>query len=123
MKAWLVTWEWMGEHAKRRNKIAAVLNPHFSGQHVRELVQFLYTTESYTVSEQMAFAKDPTQNPYPAQFAQIEGHPWAAQIHCGHNPFLFARLVDELTVERGADGKENGVWKERPRPKLVVWKR
>ena len=27
MKAWLVTWEWMGDHAAVQDRIASILNP------------------------------------------------------------------------------------------------
>jgi hypothetical protein len=26
MKAWLVTWEWAGDHARREDKVAAIFN-------------------------------------------------------------------------------------------------
>jgi hypothetical protein len=114
MKAWLVTWEWVGDHAKREKKVAAVLNPRLGGARVRELVEFLYATENYTTGELMALAKG-GKNPYPAIFGTLNGAPWEGQIHCGHNPFLFARLVDDLKVERDEHGMETPLWKERPK--------
>jgi len=47
--------------------------------------------------------------------------PWSGEITCGHNPYLRARLVDDLTVERHEDGKEEVKWKERPKtePKVL----
>lgn len=53
---------------------------------------------------------------YAARFGQTaDGQPWECEVLCGNDPYLRARLVDDLTVERDADGKENAVWKERPR--------
>jgi hypothetical protein len=48
--------------------------------------------------------------------------PWGGEIICGHNPYLRARLVDDLTIERNDDGKEEVNWKERPKPD-VQWMR
>ena len=53
VQAWLVTWEWAGEHAKRDDKIVAVFNPHLGGVRVRELVEFLYMTHSYSTGERI----------------------------------------------------------------------
>jgi hypothetical protein len=55
---------------------------------------------------------------YPAQFGILNNVPWGGEITCGHNPWLLARLVDDLTVEADADGKERATSKERPKPDL-----
>ncbi len=52
----------------------------------------------------------------------LNGVPWGSEIICGHNPCLLARLVDDLTIEAAADGKELGTWIERPMPD-VTWMR
>jgi len=85
---------------------------------VREFVELLYVTSGYfTGSEQLAMVW-PRQRPaYPARFGQTaNGEPWECEILCGHDPYLRARLVDDLTVERGADGNDKVAWKERSRP-------
>ena len=113
MKAWLVTWEWMSDHAERDDKIAAVLNSRLSTPRVKELVEFLYLTECYPVSEQMAFAQRRRDNPYPARYEETKS---GSLISCGHNPYLRARLVDDLTVESDAYGFDTAVkWKTRQR--------
>jgi hypothetical protein len=110
MKAWLVTWEWIGEHAKRDGKVAAVLNSRLSQSKVKKLVEFLYLTEYYTVSEKMAVAQRKKDNPYPARAETTRNGPL---IDCGHNPHLLARLVDGLTVESAPSGRDIAVsWKE-----------
>jgi hypothetical protein len=92
MKAWLVTWEWTSENAKRNDKIAAVLNSRLSSSKVKELIEFIYLSDSYSVSERMAIAQRKKDNPYRAKVER--GH-----ITCGHHPFLEGRLVDGLRVE------------------------
>jgi hypothetical protein len=107
MKAWLVTWEWVSDHAKRDDKIAAVLNSRLSESRVKKLVEFLYANDSYAVSEKMAVAQRRRDNPYPAKVER-------GVITCGHHPFLQARLVDDLRVEYDGHGMETAIaWKER----------
>jgi len=118
MVAWLVTWEWVGDHARMENKIAAILNYRLSPERAGEIVELIYVNEQFTLSERIAYAKSKGNNPYPAQFDSIHGVPWTARIICGHNPFLYARLVDDLRVEIDKSGKETLNWKERPRPNV-----
>jgi hypothetical protein len=118
MKAWLVIWEWCGDHAKRDDPFAAILNPRLSAKRVRDLVGFIYRSATYSLSEQAEYARNKKHNPYPAEYFERtkDNIPWGGEIICGHNPFLRARLVDDFVVERNAEGKEKASWKERPRP-------
>lgn len=110
VKAWLVTWEWSGDHAKRPDKVAAIFNARWSAQRVRKFVEFIYLSE-YPLSERLTYSVHKNQNPYLATFVPTTG-----EIHCGHNPWLHARCVDDLMVERDASGKETAWWNERPKP-------
>ncbi len=120
ISAWLVTWEHAGDHAKPRQRVAAVLNPRLSGQRVRELVELLYANELYDPSERIAFIKDRGRNPYPAQFGSLGGVPWTGEIVCGHNPWLEARIVDNLRAVKDGEGAEQFDWNERPKPRAQV---
>ena len=112
--AWLITWEWAGEHAKKNWKVVAILNYRLSGNTVRAYVERLYVNSEYTLSEKVADAKNSKNNPYPAQFDRINGVPWMGRITCGHNPFLYARLVKNIRVEIGTNGEEHLEWEEIP---------
>ena len=57
MVAWLITWEWVGDHAKVENKVAAILSYRLSGKIVREIVELLYANNYYTLRERVACAK------------------------------------------------------------------
>ena len=116
ISAWLVTWE--STAPLDRNPVAAVFRPQLSAEKVRQIVEVLYANSEYTDSEKIRWAIKAKENPYPAEFAGIGGARWQGQIHCGHNPYLFARLVDELRVENRDDGSEETIWEERPPPKL-----
>jgi hypothetical protein len=62
--------------------------------------------------EKLIAAFNQKANPYPAQFATIGGIPWHGEVTCGHNPFLRARLVDNLLIDDQGEPK----WEERPIP-------
>ena len=111
-KAWLVTWEWMGEHAKRRDKVAEILDPRLSGAKVRGIIELLYHHEA-SLSEKVAWRLRRQRQPYPAEFVKLEGMPYEGEISCGHNPWLRARLVDDLSIVRDEHGKEKATWRDR----------
>ncbi len=111
--AWLVTWNSVGEDNSPQS-IAAVLNPHWSARRVRDLVEVIFVNSSYSLSERIGYAKNRSFNPYPAQFSGFNGVLWEGQIMCGANPWLFARLVDNLIVD--PDNENKVTWRERPRP-------
>jgi hypothetical protein len=53
-------------------------------------------------------AKTPRSNPYPAHCVQH------GEVHCGHNPWLRARRVQNVRVVRRADGTHKLEWDELP---------
>jgi hypothetical protein len=125
--AWLVTRHWIADGP--RWEVAAIFSSRLGGVRVREFVELLdVTSRSYTLSEQFSMMwprrRHPlklgeTNVPYPAQFGQTKaGLPWEGEIHCGHDPYLRTRRVDELIVPDDVVGQEprGPTWKERPRP-------
>jgi hypothetical protein len=116
VKAWLVTWDHSGDHAKPNKKIAAILNPRWSADKVREYVEILYASSEYNFSERIAYASNPKRNPYPAEFSRVKGTRWLGQITCGHNPWLFARKVENLHTIDNNENEESVSWNEIPIP-------
>ncbi len=115
VRAWLVTWEWASDRApvEDKDRIAAVLNSRLSAERVKEIVEILYVNATYSLSERLGYASREWFNPYPAQFGMTPG-----EVTCGHNPWLYARIVDQLQVERDEAGEEKLTWQppSRPRP-------
>jgi hypothetical protein len=111
-KAWLVTWEWIGEHAKRPDRVAEILNPRLRPERVRRIVELLYHHDAL-LSEKVAWRLRRQRQVYPAEFVNLDGMQWQFDIYCGHNPWLHARLVDNLTIERDKQGKETASWEDR----------
>jgi hypothetical protein len=111
-KAWLITWEWAGNPAQPDDRIVAVLDPRMSPNRVREFVDLLYLNLSYGIGERVYYALHRKRNPYPASFTGGRAMRWPPVVHCGHNPFIMAHLVEELAVERHKDGSETATWKD-----------
>jgi len=116
--AWLITWEWIGYHARVENKIAAILNYRLAEDTVREIIERIYINDYTSLRERVAYARNKKNHPYPAQNDRVNGVPWAGRMYCGRNPYLYARIVDDLCVSVDENGEEKLTWKERPKPKL-----
>lgn len=111
-KAWLVTWEWIGDHVKRDDKIVAVFDPRIAPYRIRELVELLYLNIVYGIGERVYFALHRRKNPYTAGFTDPRDRRWPPIVHCGDNPFLMANLVEDLAVESHDDGTETARWRD-----------
>jgi hypothetical protein len=92
------------------------------------MVELLYAAHEYHAIDKLHTL---THNPYPARFNTIvfeqpmpddeifrQNVPYTGQIYCGHNPFLFARLVDNLRPKDPANPDAGLVWDERPHQEL-----
>jgi hypothetical protein len=104
LSAWLVTWEWSGSHAQPQNKIVEILNPRMSSERVRELVELLYHRDAL-LAEKVAWRLRKQKQSYPAEFPILEGGKWTGEIIYGHNPWLRARLVDNLIIRMPYRGR------------------
>ena len=116
VKAWLITWEWSGHHAEQQDKVVEILDPRISPERVREIVELIYHREA-SLNEKVSWRLRKREQVYPAEFTRIEGVKWTGEIICGHNPWLRARLVDNLVIETDTQGKEIASWKDRHTPR------
>jgi hypothetical protein len=117
IKAWLVTWDGCGPHAEVHGaaRIAAILNPRLSADRVKSIVELIYVNSSFSLSERIDYAKR-GYTPYPVQFGTLNKVTWLGQMTCGHNPYLYARLVNGIRRDTGAP--EGITWDERPPPNM-----
>lgn len=108
MKAWLIRWEWMGEHAAISDPIVTIMSARTSTKDVQKYVEQRYIEARASLSEKLTYARynQPQEPPYLAR--RERGH-----IHCGDNPWIVARIVDDLCVNEDAEGKEVLTWTER----------
>lgn len=116
MRAWLITWEGSGSHSKLERPIAAILNCRYSPERVRRFVEQMYIYQTSTVDEQIIYAKNKKKNPYPAYYETYKGADISWQIFCGPNPYLHARLVENLHLEADENQRQL-TWKEYTRPR------
>ncbi len=123
--AWLVTWDWMGDHAQvpPSDVIAGIFSPRLGYKTIMQLVETLYAAREYDATDKLSAL---THNPYKAHLGTIQVNvsgcshsaKWQGEVTCGHNPFLHARLVDRLRPSTG-DGAVAGLtWVDRARPHL-----
>ena len=127
-KAWLVTWEWQGDHAavEASDVVAAILKPQTGPENVKRAVELLYAAREYAAVDKLGSL---THNPYPAEFGTIpvemrlaDGEvvkqkvAYQNEIYCGHNPHLYARHVENLREKDAANPAAGLVWDEIPRP-------
>jgi hypothetical protein len=105
MKAWLIKWDWTGDHAAVADPIVTIMSARTTAEDVRKYVEQRYIEEKASLPEKLAYARynQPQEPPYRAQLER--GH-----ISCGHNPWLEATKVDDLRVEEDADGEEVLKW-------------
>jgi hypothetical protein len=109
ISGWIVTWDGIGGHVKiDRTEVVDFFGPSAHIEYVRDQVEHKYAEKNYTFEELVASTLDPSKNPYRAT---VEG----SLVHCGHNPFLKARIVDDLVIRRDQDGVVRGTWSERSR--------
>lgn len=117
-KAWLVTWEWFGNHAKPKDRVVEILDPRIPPERVRQIVELLYHRDA-SLREKISWRLSKRRQIYPAEFLILHGMKWTNQIECGHNPWLRARLVENLTINVDAEGKETAEWDEQYSPRDV----
>jgi len=117
MTTWLITWDWIGDHARmdEGKKVVAVLNYRLGSNEVRELVEQLYMASEYSDREKIEIALNMRPNPYVAEFEKINGVPRHGEVRCGHNPHLYARKVRNLRVVVNDEGLEQALWDEMSR--------
>lgn len=91
-KAWLITWDWVGDHAAVEDEIVAILRPKLSERIIGEIVQAFYAVHAYSPREMAAWSRRPRSNPYPAVWN-------GRHCTCGHNPQLSATYVKDLMID------------------------
>lgn len=121
MNAWLITWEYLGEHAASHQRFIAILSSRKHCSTVAEFVEFHYGINNLNATEMSYYANRRRELPFIIKnSAIINDVPHADRITCGDNPHIYARKVSELTISRNNENNSETVrWKE---PKNMEWK-
>lgn len=104
--AWLVMWDGTSvDKWAQEKRIVAVFDARTSPEKIRSFMEEYYKTDKYSLEEKVRFSSNPKkkQNPYPAEFQRVGDGNFLKSITCGHNPFLNARIVEQLIVSHGTD--------------------
>jgi hypothetical protein len=106
-RAWLIEWESWSPEILEETKFsnpALILNYRLSAETVRRIVEALYASNEFDLSEKFNHAKNAKNNPYPAKFDQLAGVTCGNGMTCGHSPSLRARIVKNLKLLYRGDG-------------------
>lgn len=101
MKAWVIKWSWIGDHAAVEQPVITVLSARTPADEVRRFVERYYTTQTGSISEMLDMARysKPAKPAYPAEFTKISGIKWEDQIVCGYNPFIEAFKASDISYD------------------------
>jgi len=114
-RAWIIKWSSMRSNTED-NKVIGILNSRKTTQYVQDLVRQLYISVKYTPLDMINMRK----NPPPILFADsTNGIRWHYRFSCGgDDPFLEARIVQNLRLVQGKNGEEKLEWDELTRPTI-----
>ena len=112
MNAWLLTWEGTeGPALLPDNKIVAILSGRLSAKSVELIVDVLYTRCVLTADElaYLAHKRKAREKQFKSPSTPLD------RFIYGHNPWIYARQVTDLVVERDEDQHlEHVSWTEPP---------
>jgi hypothetical protein len=129
-RAWVIRWDWGGDHARVTQPIVAILSPQLGSETVRRLVEALYAAREYTPEEMLEASRRGGYNPYKAMLGTCpmileDGttvqSTWEGEILCGHNPHLVARRA-LVSATGDPDGSVEFEDLPRPAPDLRGWR-
>ena len=98
MTAWLIMWEWVGGHAAVEKPYVDIVSFRKNIPYVKEYLQRLHDLNCLNLRERMSAARY-NRSPKPIYEATVHRTTHGVEIHCGHNPYLVARHVRNLTIE------------------------
>jgi hypothetical protein len=116
LEAWLVTWDWCGDHARVDAPLVAIFSSRRSARSVGGFVEQYYMLATSNAQEVAYSANRAAQPRCKVSMSQrINDIPHGDRLTCGHNPFIYARKVSALSVEAHPDSDMEIVcWKEPP---------
>ena len=89
MKAWIIKWDWAGDHAKVEYLIVAVPSARRSPKHIQRYVQQRYIEETASLAEMLAY----TRYAKPEKHTVAEPHDVLLEL-IPKNPFCRRGLPD-----------------------------
>ena len=99
MKAWIIRWEWIGEHADPDDPLIAILSARCGVGDVRKFIERFHVVATALAREQIEYARyrEPREIAYRASVSRD------GRIDCGHNPFIVGGRGDDVCLEENGD--------------------
>jgi len=114
MKAWLITWDWNGDHAKVGNPLIAIFSARRSKKFISDYIQQYYLMATSSASDIAYYMNRTNRIPY-----KPNNQLGSSGIVCGDNPWIDARVVSSLMIETDDDKDiEILTWQE---PNHIKW--
>lgn len=109
MTAWLIKWEWIGDHAKVQHPIVEIVSARKGTPYVMDYLQRLHDLYCLSLVERADIAR--YNRPRKRRPYEVKQHltKRGLVIDVGHNPHLTARLVKNLVVKTDPETGEETV--------------
>lgn len=130
-RAWLLTWEWLGDHAQVKDKFVAIISSRYGNETVKSFIEQYYTSNYLAWYEQISYAKSKKHCPYKVQSGTVNVSAtlqkeaslppyvlFSDSMMIGGNPWLWGRIVYDVESGIDQDGIEYLKWIER---KNLIW--
>jgi hypothetical protein len=111
--AWVVYW--VAADGNHNHDVVAVFDPRKSERNIEEFVLEYYISQIASVKEKLNYCSRKADFPYQVQYDDVDGVRCANRMTCGHNPFIVAERVRNLTLVND-DGVERLTWDSLPKP-------
>jgi hypothetical protein len=125
-RAWLLTWERASHRPQAKKRFVAVISSRYSDYSVRKILEQYYVSEYLSLSEQFSYIKSSKHCPYKVQHATVAVSeslqkaaslppqaPFSDSMIIGGNPWLWARIVNDLETWIDENSVEHLKWRER----------
>jgi hypothetical protein len=106
MKAWLITWDWIEDHAKVGNPLIAIFSARKPTTFISDYIRQYYLMATSSASDIAYYMNRTNRIPYKPN-------------NQGHNPWIYARVISSLKIETDDDKDiEILTWQE---PDHIKW--
>lgn len=119
-RAWLLTWEHATDGPDVPNRLVAIVSSRYSDTRVKAILEQYYVSNYLSIPEQFSYVKSKESCPYKVEYSTVTvseksqlSASFAESMIIGGNPYLWARIVQELETWIDGDGREFLKWKER----------
>lgn len=93
-RAWVITCEQIGDHAKPDRRFVAAFSSRRSPEWIKQFVQIIHDVATLDPTEILYYMNRQRKVPYKTQDFHYKESRVMDKFTCGHNPYVFGRLVN-----------------------------